>query len=145
MAVTLKVVHGEQIWKENINMQIKINKDLDEIKNGGLYMFNTRQKVTIISAVVIGLLLIFVLNILLGLNAQIAVYMVVFLVLPVAWIGMYQKHGMTYDEYARIKKQTGIHGEYEYKSTECPEEEPEEKQFCFWDFGKRKKVRKNED
>lgn len=125
-------------------MQIKINKDLDEIKSGGLYMFNTRQKVMGIMALVIGLPLIFILNIMLGLNDKIAVYIVVFLVLPIAWMGMYQKHGMTYGEYNRAKKQTGINGEYEYKSTECPEEESVGNKFCFRGLEKGKKVKKDE-
>lgn len=125
-------------------MQIKINKDLDEIKNGGLYMFNARQKIMAVIALAIGVPLIFVLNIVLGLDSKIAVYLVVFLVLPIAWLGMYQKHGMTYDEYSRAKKQTGINGEYEYKSTECPEEEAVESKFWFCAIGKGKKVGKDE-
>lgn len=125
-------------------MQIKINKDLDEIKSGGLYMFSTRQKIMGIIALAIGLPLIFVLNIMLGLNDKIAVYIVVFLILPIAWMGMYQKHGMTYEEYNRVKRQTGINGEYEYKSTECPEEESVENKFYFRGLEKGKKVEKDE-
>lgn len=121
MAVTLKAVHGEQ-GKEKI-MQIRLYQDLEEIRPGGIKRFGKKQIITTVISVAVSMPVILLLTLKAGMEAYMAAYIGIVPAFIIAWFGMYQKNGMNYMEYQRVRRQLGVRYEY---MTYMMEEEGEE-------------------
>lgn len=104
-------------------MQIRLYRDLEEIRPGGIKRLGKKQIITTIIAVAVSMPIILLLTFKVGMDTYMAVYIGILPAFLIAWFGMYRKNGMNYMEYRRVRQQLGVSYEYMTNMIEEGEEE----------------------
>lgn len=99
-------------------MTIKISKNLDDIKSGGIGMFTSRQIIYGLLTLAVVVLVDGILTGVMGLNSNIGGFAGLICGLPLGYVGFFKKNGMNLQEYHLAKKSINNMKPLFYVSTE---------------------------
>ncbi len=84
-------------------MQIQMYQDLDMIKPGGIARLGKKTILLAGGILLIAVPMILALVYICKVDVRIASQIGAVIIVPVAWIGLYNKKGLTYNEYQKVK------------------------------------------